>query len=264
MSAGRVCHITTVHPVGDHRILHKECLSLRAAGYDVTLIAPHEGDTVAHGVPVVALPDTARNRLERMARRPLAAYRAAVALDADVYHFHDPEFLPYGVRLARGGKRVIYDAHEDVPVQMRYKEWIPAPARAGAARAFARFEAECVARMDAVVTPSVGRSTGCAGASRARSSSPTTRVWRRSVPPRGGATASGRRATSAASRACGAPRGSWTPPRTSTPSFTSRAPSSRPRCSASSRALRAGRACATRAVSAVGRSRLCWLGSRWG
>jgi glycosyltransferase involved in cell wall biosynthesis len=155
MSAGRVCHITTVHPVGDHRILHKECLSLQAAGFDVTLIAPHEGDTVVRGVPVVGLRVAARNRLERMARRPRAAYRAAVALDADLYHFHDPEFLPYGVRLARRGKRVVYDAHEDVPVQMRYKEWIPGPGRTGAARAFARLEAECVARMDAVVTPSV-------------------------------------------------------------------------------------------------------------
>lgn len=155
MSVRRVCHITTVHPVDDHRIVHKECLSLRAAGFDVTLIAPHAQDTVVQGVPVVALRPAARNRLERMARRPRAAYRAALAVDADLYHFHDPEFLPYGVRLARKGKRVIYDAHEDVPVQMLHKEWIPGPARAGAARAFARLEAECVGRLDALVTPSV-------------------------------------------------------------------------------------------------------------
>ena len=151
----RICHITTVHPADDHRILHKECVSLRAAGYDVTLIAPRDDDDVIHGVPIVALRTKARNRLERMAQRPRAAYRAAVALDADVYHFHDPEFLPYGVRLARRGKRVVYDAHEDVPVQMRHKDWIPGPARAGAARAFARFEAACVSRIDGVVTPSV-------------------------------------------------------------------------------------------------------------
>jgi hypothetical protein len=25
----RVCHVTSVHPVDDHRILHKECVSLR-------------------------------------------------------------------------------------------------------------------------------------------------------------------------------------------------------------------------------------------
>jgi glycosyltransferase involved in cell wall biosynthesis len=148
----RVCHITTVHEADDNRILHKECVSLREAGYDVRLIAPNPESTVIDGVPVVALRESSRNRLHRMAGRPLAAYRAAVALDADLYHFHDPEFLPYGVRLARAGKRVIYDAHEDVSVQIRNKEWLPAPARPVVSRAFARLEAACVARIDAVVT----------------------------------------------------------------------------------------------------------------
>src|SRR5215216_6566251 len=122
----RVCHITTVHPVDDHRILHKECVSLRHAGYDVTLIAPHERNAVVEGIAVVA----------------------------DLYHFHDPDFLPFAVRLARAGKRVVYDAHEDVPTQIRHKEWIPAPARPAVARAFARLEATCVSRLDAVVSPS--------------------------------------------------------------------------------------------------------------
>jgi glycosyltransferase involved in cell wall biosynthesis len=151
----RVCHITTVHPVDDHRILHKECVSLRDAGYDVTLIAPHERNAVVEGIPVVGLRAAARNRLERTVRRPQAAYAAAVAVDADLYHFHDPDFLPFAVRLARAGKRVVYDAHEDVPTQIRHKEWIPAPARPGVARAFARLEAACVRRLDAVVSPSL-------------------------------------------------------------------------------------------------------------
>jgi glycosyltransferase involved in cell wall biosynthesis len=148
----RVCHVTTVHEADDTRILHKECVSLAAAGYDVTLIAPHPHDDVIEGIPVVALRESGRNRVHRMADRPLAAYRAAVAVDADLYHFHDPDFLPYGVALARRGKRVVYDAHEDVPVQIRHKEWIPGRARGAVAQAFARFEAACVPRLDAVVT----------------------------------------------------------------------------------------------------------------
>jgi glycosyltransferase involved in cell wall biosynthesis len=150
----RVCHITTVHPADDHRILHKECASLRDAGYDVTLIAPAERDGMVGGVPVVALRAPARNRFERMLRRPPAAYRAALAVDADLYHFHDPEFLPWGVRLARAGRRVVYDAHEDVPAQVRGKEWIHTRARASVARTAARLEAACVGRLDAVVSPS--------------------------------------------------------------------------------------------------------------
>lgn len=147
----RVCHITTVHRADDARILHKECVSLRAAGYDVSLIAPQAEASVIEGVPVVPIRPTARNRVHRMAARPLAAYRAAVEVDADLYHFHDPDFLPYAVRLSRAGKRVVYDVHEDVPVQIRHKEWIPAPVRATVSRAFARMEAACVERLDAVV-----------------------------------------------------------------------------------------------------------------
>jgi glycosyltransferase involved in cell wall biosynthesis len=150
----RVCHITTVHPVDDHRILHKECVSLREAGYDVTLIAPTDGDAVVQGVAVRALRAPAGNRLERMLRRPEAAYRAALAVDAELYHFHDPEFLPFGVGLARAGRRVVYDAHEDVAVQMRHKDWIPSRARLRAAQAAAALEAACVGRIDAVVSPS--------------------------------------------------------------------------------------------------------------
>lgn len=151
----RVCHVTTVHPADDHRILRKECVSLREAGYAVTLIAPHPRDATIAGVDVMALRVPARTRAERMLRRPYAAYRAAVALDADLYHFHDPEFLPYGTRLARAGKRVVYDAHEDVRTQIRYKEWLAGPSRVPVALAMARLEAACVARIDAVVTPSV-------------------------------------------------------------------------------------------------------------
>jgi glycosyltransferase involved in cell wall biosynthesis len=151
----RVCHITTVHPPDDHRILHKECVSLREAGYDVTLIAPDTERTTIRGVSVVGFRVPVRNRLERTLRRPQAAYRAAVAVDADLYHFHDPDFLPYGTRLARAGKRVVYDAHEDVLTQIRYKDWLPGPSRALVARSVARLEAACVARIDAVVTPSL-------------------------------------------------------------------------------------------------------------
>jgi glycosyltransferase involved in cell wall biosynthesis len=147
----RVCHITTVHPAADTRILHKECVSLRAAGYDVTLIAPHTEDCTLEGIPVVALRTQARNRLARMARRPPAAYRAAVALGADLYHFHDPELLPYGVGLARHGRRVVYDAHEDIPVQILQKDWLPSLARRPVARAAALVEAATIARIDGVV-----------------------------------------------------------------------------------------------------------------
>jgi glycosyltransferase involved in cell wall biosynthesis len=149
--ARRVCQITTGHHIDDHRILGKECASLSAAGYDVTLIAPAPPGTQRAGVRVVPLDATASNRARRMVARPLAAYRAARETGADIYHFHDPDFLPQALRLARDGKRVIYDAHEDVPKQILAKAWIRPALRRPASWTADRLELAAAGRLGAVV-----------------------------------------------------------------------------------------------------------------
>jgi glycosyltransferase involved in cell wall biosynthesis len=124
-----VCHITTVHPVRDTRIFYKECKSLARAGYKVTLIVINGESFTEDGVEVMGVPCHFAGRLSRFFRASDAAYRKALEVNADLYHFHDPEFLPWASRLIKKGKKVIYDVHEDLPRQMLSKYWIIKPIR---------------------------------------------------------------------------------------------------------------------------------------
>lgn len=130
----KIVHMTSVHSPLDPRIFSKECVALAAAGHDVVLIAAEGSDSVRDGVRI----RTARRRRGRFRRIVVTAgmvFRAALAERADVYHFHDPELIPWGLLLRLLGKRVVYDVHEDYVSGMSEREYIPGPLRSVAAHA---------------------------------------------------------------------------------------------------------------------------------
>ncbi len=114
MHKGMVVHLTSAHPPFDTRIFHKECCSLAAAAYDVKIIVPHDMPETVNGVQILPIPMPS-DRFHRMTKTASLVYRAASQLDADIYHFHDPELIPVGLLLKQEGHRVVYDAHEDAP-----------------------------------------------------------------------------------------------------------------------------------------------------
>ncbi len=122
-----VCHITTVHIPKDIRIYHKECKSLADAGYDVKLVVVNAGEAVSDyaGVEIINVPLDVRGKIKRIINAPRRARIAAEKCKADIYHFHDPEFLFSALKMLHRGAIVIYDSHEDVPNQVRSKYWIP-------------------------------------------------------------------------------------------------------------------------------------------
>ncbi|MGG3467861.1 glycosyltransferase family 4 protein [Neobacillus pocheonensis] len=148
----KICHLTSVHPAEDIRIFVKECRFLQQGGFDTSLIVANSETYIKDGVKIVGVKVNAGSRYTRILKGPIQVYKKALEIDADVYHFHDPELLPVGLLLKRKGKKVIYDVHEDVPEQVLSKEWIPAFLRRSISSIVKRIERFASKRFDAVVT----------------------------------------------------------------------------------------------------------------
>lgn len=120
----RIVHVTAVHTAIDIRIFQKECRSLVQRGYDVHLLAPDVPAASVDGVAMVGL-RRYTSRFVRMSLGAFRAFRAARRLHADLYHFHDPELLPWGQLLRLMGRKVVFDMHEHLPGAILNKGWLP-------------------------------------------------------------------------------------------------------------------------------------------
>lgn len=147
----KIVHLTSAHPRYDTRIFIKQCSSLAAHGYDVTfVVADGKADECKGGVMIVSV-GYLHGRLRRMFKTTRRVLEKAIKLDADVYHLHDPELIPIGVKLKQLGKRVIFDSHEDYPADIRDKPYINYFARTIVSKIYQIYERLSLKKFDAVI-----------------------------------------------------------------------------------------------------------------
>lgn len=121
----RLLVVTTVHRPDDPRIRSKLIPTLEAE-WDITYATREPGPTEIAGFAWVPLTG---GRLHRWLR----ASRVLLRKQWDLVAIHDPELVVGGLVRAWLGRPTLFDLHEDLPVQIESRDWIPRFLRPGLA-----------------------------------------------------------------------------------------------------------------------------------
>tara|TARA_Y100000589_G_scaffold136859_1_gene130959 strand:- start:69621 stop:70730 length:1110 start_codon:yes stop_codon:yes gene_type:complete len=147
----KICHLTSVHKYNDIRIFVKECSSL-AKRYDVSLVCVNGVNETINNVKIVNVPVNYTGRLQRFTKAVDAVYQKALEVNAEIYHLHDPELLRIAPKLKKKGKKVIYDAHEDLPRQLLSKPYLNKNVAKFLSKMVEWYENKVAKKLDGIIT----------------------------------------------------------------------------------------------------------------
>lgn len=125
-----IVHISSVHNANDPRIRLKELREIVNYGHTATLVTGDKNAKNSNSEDSVNLihvfPGNSNRLLRLFITSPLAILKA-FCIDADIYHFHDPELLPWIIFLKLKSVPIVYDIHEDYVTSIRQKKYLPKP-----------------------------------------------------------------------------------------------------------------------------------------
>lgn len=107
----KICYVTSMHDWNDDRIFERAAWGLAQKGHEVTLIAPAERDFEVDGITVLSI--RIRSRFQKHLKGPSDAFNRMKEVDADVYHFFNPNMMWVMRKWAKKGRLVFFDIHEN-------------------------------------------------------------------------------------------------------------------------------------------------------
>ncbi len=147
-----ITHLTSAHPRYDTRIYIKECATLaKVDNYRVNLVvADGLGYEQKEGVSIFDV-GIIKGRRKRILKTTKKILIQALELKSDIYHIHDPELIPIGLKLKKEGKIVIFDAHEDVPKQIMAKHYLNAFSKKILSFIYTKYEIFALKKFDFII-----------------------------------------------------------------------------------------------------------------
>lgn len=122
----KVCHVISGYYRIDARVFQRQCKSLKKFGFEVSVLTNDgEIEEIIDGIKFFSCEKTYNSRIKTMIYATKQFFKKAKEIDADIYQLHSPELFPLGLKLKNLGKKVVYDAHEDLPRHIQEKEWVP-------------------------------------------------------------------------------------------------------------------------------------------
>ena len=150
----KVCHIISGYYRDDMRVFRRQCLSLHNNNHEVVLLTNDgESEEIFHGISIKVCKKFWRSRLKVILFARWQFLNEALDIDADIYQLHSPELFTIIKGLKNNGKKVIYDAHEDLPRHIEEKDWIPFFLRKLLAKLADLYQRHALRRADAIISP---------------------------------------------------------------------------------------------------------------
>ena len=148
MKGKSICHITTTPQTSIPRLLRESSTAV-AMGIKPYIIAQGESYE-EEGITFIGV-KSEKKRFKRMIFTSREIVNKAIKVDADIYQIHDPELLPFALKIKKLGKAVIFDSHEFYGIQIQLKSYIPQFLRKIISKTYTYYETFICKRIDAVI-----------------------------------------------------------------------------------------------------------------